>query len=85
MMTIWSSVCKHIVLRVADVHNPLLSISGCADMGFDCYLGHRGGHLLDKQTSEKISLERRDNLYIMIAWIREDPGINISKLFVRPS
>ena len=64
MMTIGSNTCKNIVVQVADVHNPLLSISGCADMGFDCYLGDKGGHLLDKQTGEKIPLERREkNVY----------------------
>jgi hypothetical protein len=58
MMTIGSSVCKNIVFQVADVHKPLLSISGCADMGFGCYLGDKGGHLLDKHTGEKIPRER---------------------------
>jgi hypothetical protein len=85
MMTVGSSVCKSIVFQVADVHKPLLSISGCADMGFDCYLGDKGGHLLDKQTGERIPLGRRDNLYIMRAWIRQDPGINVSQPFVGPS
>ena len=60
-MTIWSNKCKRIVLQVADVHKRLLSIGRCADLGFDCYLGDKGDHVLDKQTGEKISLERRDN------------------------
>jgi hypothetical protein len=85
MMTIGSSVCKNIVFQVADVHKPLLSISGCADMGFDCYLGEKGGHLLDKHTGEKIPLERRENLYIMRAWIRQDQGLQVSQPFVGPS
>jgi len=85
MMTIGSSVCKNIVLQVADIHKPLLSISGCADMGFDCYLGDKGGHLLDKHTGEKIPLERRENLYIMRAWIRQDQGFKVSQPFVGPS
>ena len=84
-MTVGSLQPKRITFQVADVHKPLFSISGCADMGFDCYLGDKGGHLLDKQTGEKIPLERRDNLYIMRAWIRQDPGINVRQLFVRPS
>ena len=50
------------MFQVADVHKPLLSISGCADMGFDCHLGDKGGHLLDKQAGENIPLGRRDNL-----------------------
>jgi hypothetical protein len=85
MMTIGSSICKNIVFQVADVHKPLLSISGCADMGFDCYLGEKGGHLLDKHTGEKIPLERRDNLYIMRAWIRQDQGLQVRQPFVGPS
>ena len=85
MMTIGSNSCKSIVFQVADVHKPLLSISGCADMGFDCYLGDKGGHLLDRQTGEQIPLERRENLYIMRAWIRQDPGISVSQPFVGPS
>ena len=84
MMTVGSNIAKSIVFQVADVHKPLLSISGCADMGFDCYLGDKGGHLLDKQTGEKIPLERRENLYVMRAWIRQDPGINVSQPFVGP-
>ena len=58
MMTIGSNRSKRIVFQVADVHKPLLSISGCADMGFDCYLGEK---------------ERTTNLHIMRAWIRQDP------------
>jgi len=85
MMKVGSSIGQSIVFQVADVHKPLLSISGCADMGFDCYLGDKGGHLLDKQTGERIPLERRDSLYIMRAWIRQDPGINVSQPFVGPS
>ena len=64
MMTVGFSTCKSIVFQVADVHKPLLYISGCADMGFDCYLCDKGGQLVDKQTGEQIPLERRENLYI---------------------
>ena len=84
-MTIGSSTCKRIVFQVADVHKPLLSINGCANMGFDCYLGDTGGHLLDKQTGEQITLERRDNLYVTRAWILQHPGINVSQPLVGPS
>ena len=84
-MTIVLRSCKRIVFQVADVHKPLLSISGCADMGFDFYLGDKAGYLLDKHSGEKIPLERRDNLYVMRAWIRQDPGVNVSQPFVGPS
>ena len=85
MMTLGSRSCKRTVFQVADVHSPLLSISGCADMGFDCYLGEKGGYLLDKHSGEQIPLERRENLYIMRAWIRQDPGVSVSQPFVGPS
>ena len=39
VMTVGSLQPKRITFQVADVHKPLLSISGCADMGFDCFLG----------------------------------------------
>ena len=78
MITLGSRSCKRIVFQVADVHEPLLSVSGCAAMGFDCHLGDEGGHLLDKQSGEKISLERQDKLYIRRAWMRKDPEVNIS-------
>ena len=85
MMTLGSRSCKRIVFQVADVHKPLLSISGCADMGFDCYLGDKGGYLLDRHSGEQILLERRENLYITRAWISQDPGVSVSQPFVGPS
>ena len=85
MMTPWVEILQARLFQVADVHKPLLSISGCADMGFDCHLGDKGGHLLDEQFGEKIPLERRDKHYIMRAWIRQDPGVRITQLFGWPS
>ena len=55
---IGSNKFKRIVFQAADVHKPLLSISGCADLGFDGYLGDDGGHLRGKQTGVKIPLTR---------------------------
>ena len=84
MMTLVSKICKRHVFQVAHVHKPLLSISGCADMGFDCHLDDKGGHLTDKETGERIPLGRRENLYIMRVWIRQDPGVSVSQIFVGP-
>ena len=84
MMTIGSNKSKRIVFQVADVHKPLLSISGCADMGFDCHLGDKGGQLVDRMSGERISLERRENFYIMRAWIRQDPRVSVGQAFVGP-
>ena len=60
MMTVGSKISKRIVFQVADVHKPLLSISGCADLGFDCYSDDKGGHLTDKEIGETNPLERRE-------------------------
>ena len=85
MMTGGSKIAKRMVFHVADVHKPSLSISGCADMGFDCHVDDKGGHLANKETGEFIPLERREIVYIMKAWIRQDPGISVSQPFVGPS
>ena len=39
VMTIGSMSPKKIVFQIADVHKPLLSVTACSDMGYDCYLG----------------------------------------------
>ena len=72
-MALGSTIPKRIVFQVADVHKPLLSISCCAGMGFDCYLGRVGGHLEDTVTGEQIPLQRKDNLYTMRVWVRKEP------------
>ena len=74
LMTLGSAVPKRIVFQVADAHKPPLSITCCADMGFDCYLGKFGGHLDDTNTGERIPLQRKDNLYRMRAWVRKEPN-----------
>ena len=53
-------------------------------MGYDCYLGERGGKLLDRITGEVIPLERKENLYILRAWIRQDPTVSVSQPFAGP-
>ena len=77
MMTLGSNAAKKIVFQVADVHKPLLSISRCADMGFRCHLGKEGGFMEDTVTGEQIPLHRRDNLYVMRAWVRTDPSPSV--------
>ena len=61
------------MLQCADVHKCLLSVSRVADLGYECTLGKTGGQLLDVVTGDKIPLHRRDNLYVMRAWVRQDP------------
>ena len=84
IMTLGSSIPKRITFQVADVHKPLLSISGCADMGFDCFLGRLGSQLKDRVTGEEIPLERQGSLYTVKMWIRQDPTVNISSPFAWP-
>ena len=37
VLTVGSVAAKRITFHVADVHKPLLSITACDDMGFDCF------------------------------------------------
>ena len=83
IMTVGNLEAKKLSFQLADVHKPLLSVTACADMGFDCFLGKAGGYLIDSQTSEKIPLERRDNLYVMKAWIRQDPEYTVESFHRR--
>jgi hypothetical protein len=71
VMTIGSMIPKRIVFQIADVHKPLLSITACSDMGYDCYLGKEGGSLRDRATGEVIPLERRGSLYTLKMWVRQ--------------
>ena len=74
MMTPGNQVAKQITFQVADVHKALLSISRIADQGFDCLLGKHGGFLIDSTSGERIPLQRRDNLYVLKAWVKQDPN-----------
>ena len=84
VMTVGSQQAKMITFQVADVHKPLLSISACADMGFECFLGKDGGKLRDRVTGEDIPLERHGSLYTMQMWVRQDPTVNVSSPFAGP-
>ena len=64
---------KGISFQVADVHKALLSLSRCADMGFESRFGKKYGCLIDSESGEVIPLERRGNLYYLKAWIRAAP------------
>jgi hypothetical protein len=84
VMTVGSMAPKRIVFQVADVRKPLLSITACSDMGYDCYLGKEGGSLRNRVTGEVIPLERRGSLYSLRMWARQDPGVNSNSSFARP-
>jgi len=74
---------KAITFRVADVHMALLSITRVADAGYECHQHARGGFLLDVHTGEKIPIARKGNLYVMRAWVKEDPEQRPAQGFVR--
>ena len=79
-MTLGSPQAKNITFQFADMQ-PLLSIFGCADMGFDCFLGKEGGSLRDRLAGEHIPLERHGSLYIVKTWVRQDPAVNLKPPF----
>ena len=60
-------------LQVADVHKALLSLSRCADMGFESRFGRLAGALIDKETEEVIPLQRTANLYVLKCWLKAVP------------
>jgi hypothetical protein len=64
---------RKINLQVADVHKPLLSLSRCADMGFESRFGRRAGALIDEDTGDVIPLQRKGNLYVLKCWIKAAP------------
>ena len=54
MWTENASEAWKINLQVADVHKPLLSLSRCADMGFESRFGRQAGAPIDEQSGEVI-------------------------------
>ena len=73
MWTEGSQDARKINLQVADVHKPLLSLSRCADMGFESRFGRRADALIDEESGEVIPLERKGNLYILKCWLKAAP------------
>jgi hypothetical protein len=82
LMTEDSQQEKKITFQCADIHKPLLSVSRCADLGYNCILGKHGGQLVDEVSGEVIPLHRRGNLYVMRAWIKQDKNAALD--FPRP-
>jgi hypothetical protein len=73
MWTEGAAFPKAITMQVADIHKALLSLSRCADMGYESRFGASFGCLIDRQSGEVIPLQRRGNLYILKAWVRAAP------------
>ena len=64
---------KRMVMQVADVHKGLLSLSRCADMGYEGRFGRYAGALICESTGEIIPLKRKGNLYVLRVWIKAAP------------
>ena len=56
---------RHINMQVADVHKALLSLSRCADMGFESRFGRVAGALIDEESGQVILLQQKGNLYVL--------------------
>ena len=72
LMTLGAKKAKKIVFQIADRHKPLLSVSRVTDAGYECRLGKNGGALIDLTSGEQIPIMRRNNLYILKAWVKSD-------------
>ena len=48
-----------------------MSVAKAADMGFESFLGSKGGFLLDTQTNQRIRIERKGNAYVMGLWVKD--------------
>ena len=57
-------------MQAADVRKGLLSLSRCADMGFEGRFGRRAGALICESTGEFIPLVRKGNLYVLRVWVK---------------
>ncbi len=65
------------------VHMSLLSITRIADASYEFHVGARGGRLLDVHTGETIPIARKGNLYVMKAWVKNDPESATTMGFAR--
>ena len=72
MMMENSGTMKSIAFQCTDVHKSLLSVSRLADQGYECTLGKLGRVLRDVDTGDLIPLHRREHLYVMKAWAKQD-------------
>ena len=64
---------KKMTMQVADVHKGLLSLSRCADMGYEGRFGRHAGALVCEETGEIIPLVRKGNLHVLRVWVRAAP------------
>ena len=60
-------------MQVAYVHQGWMSLSRCADMGFESRFGRLAGALIDEESGEVIPLKRKGNLYVLKCWLKAAP------------
>ena len=75
-LSIWTEGAgapKGMAIQVADVHKPLLSLSRCADLGYERQFGKSAGFLIDKATEDILPLHRVGNLDMLRAWVKAEP------------
>ena len=77
MWTEGAAAGRKINRQVAEAYNVLLSLSRCADMGFESRFGRLAGALIDEETQEVIPLQRKGNLCVLKCLLKAAP-------FVRP-
>ena len=72
-LEIWTdgaTVSRGMVLQVADVQQPLLSFSRCADLGYESRLGRTCEYTPDRETGEATPFARKGNLCTRVS-VRE--------------
>ena len=65
MWTDGATEARQIHLQVADVQEALLSLSRCADMGFESRFGRVAGTFIDEESGDVIPLQCEGNIYVL--------------------
>ena len=73
MWTEHATEARHLNMQVADIHKPLLSLSRCADMGFESRFGRVAGALIDEMSGEVIPLQGKGKVFVLKCWIKAAP------------
>ena len=73
MWTEGATAPRNIAMQVADVHKGLLSLSRCADVGYESRFGSKYGCLIDTTNGDVVPLLREGNLYVLKCWVRAAP------------
>ena len=70
MWTENAAEARKINLQLVDFHKAILSLSRCADMGFESRSGSRAGVLIDEESGEVIPMQRKGDLYVLKCWLK---------------